>query len=319
MKYHPSGSVLACSFSLEEGVLLLPNELCTSVLRSCLGAASQLYPVRMGHFIVEGTHVHMVFVVVNPEHVPEFLRHFKCESAHILNRLLGRKKRTVWCEGYDSPIVLTPARALAYIAYLYSNPAKDNLESSIDTYPGFSSWKMFCNGTHTKVWKRLRRSQIRPLSRDSHNARGYDKEAERLLSESTEEVSFTLEPNAWLEAFGITTPEEQARWNERVVKRVRHIEARWEKRREQLGRRVMGAQRLKTQVFNLTYRPQRSGRRMWCLSEKRSVRRNFIVFFKDLMRQARSVYARWKQGDFSVPYPPGLHAPSMPRLANVVP
>jgi hypothetical protein len=48
----------------------------------------------------------------------------------MINRLLGRGKRTLWCEGYDSPVVLTPVRALVAIAYLYANPAKDNLKEA---------------------------------------------------------------------------------------------------------------------------------------------------------------------------------------------
>ena len=33
------------------------------------------------------------------------VRKFKTESAHAVNRLLGIRKRTIWCEGYDSPMV----------------------------------------------------------------------------------------------------------------------------------------------------------------------------------------------------------------------
>jgi hypothetical protein len=114
-------------------------------------------------------------VVINPDHVDAFFRHFKTESAHMINGLLGRNKRTLWCEGYDSPIVLTPTRALIAIAYLYSNPAKDNLETSIDRYPGFSSWKMFQSGELTRRWKRLRRPQFTAIRRDANNLRGYTK------------------------------------------------------------------------------------------------------------------------------------------------
>ena len=80
----------------------------------------------------------------------------------------------------------------------------------------------------------------------------------------------------------------------------------------------MGRDRLIAQVFDTTYRPKRSGRRMWCLSEKRSVRVEFIRFFKALMQKARAVRERWKLGDVTVPYPPGLYPPSMPKLANVL-
>ena len=316
MKYHPHGSVLFCTFSVEEGLLLLANPLCEAILQSCLGRAIELHPVRLCHFVVEATHVHMILVVINPDDVDAFIRCFKTESAHMLNRLLGRKKRTVWCEGYDSPIVLTPLRALIAIAYLYSNPAKDNLETSIDRYPGFSSWRMFQSGVHTRRWKRVRRYHFSLLPKDAQNVRGYTKRSADILAQSNEFKRFTLEPNAWLEAFGYRTPEEQKRINDRLLVRIRLLESRAAERRDRENKSVLGRERLVGQVFDLFYRPLRRGRRMWCLSEKRRVRVEFIEFFRALMEKARDVRKRWKMGEVSVPYPPGLFPPSMPKLAN---
>jgi REP element-mobilizing transposase RayT len=318
MKYHPHGSVLFCTFSVEEGLFLLANPLCKAIIKSCLARAQTLYPVRICHVVVEATHVHILLVVIDPDDIQAFIRHFKTESAHMINRLLGRRKRTLWCEGYDSPIVLTPVRALVAIAYLYSNPAKDNLETSIDRYPGLSTWNMFQSGQTRRQWKRLRRTQFRFIPRDANNLRGYTKLAKDLLEESIESHTFTLEPNAWLDAFGYDSPQEQERINNRIVERVRLLEARAERLRRKNRKRVIGRERLLTQVLDTTYRPQRSGRRMWCLSEKRSVRVTFIRFFKELMHKARIVRQRWKMGDVTVPYPPGLYPPSMPKLANVL-
>lgn len=318
MKYHPHGSVLFCTFSLEEGLLLLANPLCQAIVKSCLAAALALYPVRICHLIVEATHIHLVLVVIDPDDVAAFIRHFKTESAHMINGLLGRSKRTLWCEGYDSPIVLTPARALIAIAYLYANPAKDNLETSIDSYPGFSTWKMFQSGKLTRQWKRLRRPQFTPITRDANNLRGYTKRAEELLNASEELQVFTLEPNAWMESFGYRSPEQQQRLNDQLMIHIRLLEKRAERARVRERKRVMGRDRLIAQVLDTTYRPKRSGRRMWCLSEKRSVRSEFIRFFKALMLKARAVRERWRMGDVSVPYPPGLYPPSMPKLANAL-
>jgi hypothetical protein len=192
-------------------LLLLANSLCQAIAKSCLARANELYPVRICHIIVEATHIHLVLVVIDPDHVEAFFRYFKTESAHMINGLLGRNKRTLWCEGYDSPIVLTPMRALIAISYLYSNPAKDNLETSIDRYPGFSSWKMFQSGKLTRQWKRLRRPQFAPITRDANNLRGYTKLAADVLDASEEIQTFTLEPNAWMEAFGYYSPEQLSR------------------------------------------------------------------------------------------------------------
>lgn len=297
---------------------MLSNPLCRAIIRSCLAAAQARYPVKISHLVVEATHIHMVLVVYNPDDVPRFLGHFKTESAHMLNAILGRKKRTIWCKGYDSPKVLTLSKAMAMIAYLYSNPAKDNLVQSIDEYPGFSTWKMFLSGEVTKRWKRLRRPQFRELPRDSHTLRGYTKEAERLLEESSEELTFTLEPNAWLEAFGVTAPVEQEKINKRLVERIRTLEERAERIRVRERKSVIGRERLLKQALDLFYRPSRKGRRMWCLSDRRSLRVEFIRAFKKLRQEARRVLSLWRTGDLSVPYPPGLYPPSMPKLANVV-
>jgi len=318
MKYHPHGSVLFCTFSLEEGLLLLANPLCQAIVKSCLARACVKYPVRICHIIVEATHIHLVLVVIDPDDVERFFRYFKTESAHMINGLLGRNKRTLWCAGYDSPIVLSPTRALMAIAYLYANPAKDNLETSIDRYPGFSSWKMFRSGELRRRWKRLRRPLFTPIPRDANNLRGYTKRAEEILDASDDIQTFTLEPNAWMEAFGYHSPEQQQKLNEQLIERIRRIEARAERKRVREGKYVVGRERLITQIFDTTYRPKRNGRRMWCLSEKRSVRVEFIRFFRALMQKARAVREQWKLGDVTVPYPPGLYPPSMPKLANVL-
>ena len=138
------------------------------------------------------------------------------------------------------------------------------------------------------------------------------------MAASHEVQTFTLEPNAWMDAFGYHSPEEQRGLNERLVTHIRLLEERAERKRVQERKRVFGRDHLIAQVFDTTYRPRRTGRRMWCLSEKRSVRAEFIRFFKALMQKARAVRERWKLGDVAVPYPPGLYPPSMPKLANAL-
>jgi len=130
--------------------------------------------------------------------------------------------------------------------------------------------------------------------------------------------TFTLEPNAWMEAFGHHSPEQQQRINEHLIARIRLLEERAERKRVREKKCVLGRDRLLSQVLDTTYRPRRKGRRMWCLSERRSVRVEFIRFFKALMQRARAVREKWKLGDVTVPYPPGLYPPSMPKLANAL-
>ncbi len=210
------------------------------------------------------------------------------------------------------------AQTIPVIGYIYSNPAKDNLVGSVDDYPGFSTWKMFLKGEHTKFWKRIRRPQYRALTPDSHNLSGYTREAERLLGDSNEVESFTLEPNAWLEAFGITDRAQQEQVNLRVIQLIRYLELRAERKRQRQHKRVIGREKLIRQEFDVSYRPDRKGRRMWCLSDERSIRIAYIRSLKRLKQEARRVLALWRMGDTTAKYPPGLYPPSMPKLANVL-
>jgi hypothetical protein len=157
----------------------------------------------------------------------------------------------------------------------------------------------------------LRRPQFTAITRDATPLRGYTKHAEEILAASDEVQTFTLEPNAWMEAFGYHSTKEQQKINERLVAHIRLLEERAERKRARERKAVFGKEHLITQVLDTTYRPRRPGRRMCYLSEKRSVRAGFIRFLKALMQKAREVRERWRLGDFTLPYPPGLYHPSM--------
>jgi hypothetical protein len=139
-----------------------------------------------------------------------------------------------------------------------------------------------------------------------------------IRSDSEEVLPFVLEPNAWMEAFGYTDSHAQANINEALIRRVRRLEERAEAVRQRKKKRIIGRERLTKQPFDLTYRPRRLGRRMWCLSEKRKERVKFVAFLKDLMDEARDIRERWTLGEVELRYPPGLHPPSMPKLANAL-
>ena len=131
------------TFTVEDDFLLCANPLIELILKKCFAQAQALYPVNLCHFLTAATQVHIVLTVDDPEALSQFVKMIKAESAHAINRLLGRRKRTIWCEGYDSPTVLDPQKAVEVISYIYANPAQDGLEDSIDKYPGWSSWGYF--------------------------------------------------------------------------------------------------------------------------------------------------------------------------------
>ncbi len=282
LKYHPHNSVLFVTFSMEEGLFFLANKLCDLIIKSCLARAQYNHPVRICAFHVAANHVHLVIVVSNPDDVCGFVRCFKTESAHMINRLLGRRKRTIWCEGYDSPIVLTLTRTILALSYLYINPVKDHLVETVEDYPGLSSWKMFQSGKTVKTWKRLLRSSIPCLTPDCHNSAGYSRVAERLMAESQSAHTFILEPDAWMDAFGVFDQDLRNYLNSSLAGHIATLEKREQKLRLRSGRSVIGINRLLQQTFHLTYISKRKGKRTVCLSDLKRIRVHFLSQIKHL-------------------------------------
>lgn len=309
-------SVLFISSSVEEGLPFVPNALVKLLLESALARALYHHPVRICHFIFEVNHLHMIVIVDNPDDVKDFMERFKTESAHAVNRLLGRRKRTIWCEGYDSPTLLTVTDVIDKIAYLYTNPAKDNLEDSIDRYPGISSWRGFIAKRHTKQCPWIKRDELFPLQSTTLTLKQSEGLARRLKTRATESHLFEIHPDAWMGAFNIEDPKEQAEINAAIVRRVGEREEEFRKERQKEGKSVMGRERLALQPMDKPYIPNRHGRKMWCISSDLELRKAFISMLKHLVERAREVYERWRVGDFSAPFPAGLYPPAMRKLVE---
>jgi hypothetical protein len=66
---------------------------------------------------------------------------------------------------------------------------------------------------------------------------------------------------------------------------MRLLQAIADRSRQRENKRVMGGERLMSQMFDLPYLPACFGRRILCLSEKRSLRLEFLTFLNDSGRR----------------------------------
>ena len=310
--------ILFVTCSVEEGLPLPPNPLINAIIQSVLGRAQALYRVRVCHAIFESNHLHMVLVVDNPNDVKDFIGRVKTETAHAVNRLMGRKKRTIWCSGYDSPALLDVDAVIREIVYLYTNPAKDDLEDTIERYPGVNSWKAFRSGRHRKVCPWIHRSDLYALTSTKLSIPEFETKARALKNKAKEKHTFTYYPDAWMEYVGVTDPKERKALNERIVSEVKEVEEGFSTERQKKGKTVMGAGRLMRQPMDTPYEPKRTGKRMWCISSDVGLRIEYIAMVKALIEEASQVYSRWKVGDVAVRYPAGLFAPPVPKLVELV-
>lgn len=302
--------------SVEEGIMFPPNALIRELMLSSMMKAWQQYPIEICDFVVSTTHVHMLVRVTNPAFIPGFMERFKTESAHALNRLLGRQKRTVWCEGYDSPRLVTPYDVFKKKIYLYTNPCKDSIHPQIRSYPGLSSWKLLkgqkrhlraCLISRDDYWE----LPPRELSVDDYRAFA------RRLTRNKKRHLLPIHPDAWLQCFGLE--QERAEYNRKILKQIQEAEDEFEQERRREGRSCIPFTKLISTPIGKPYQPERSGKKMLCHCHDKEIRKAVIRECQELIARGREVLMRWRAGDYSLPFPLGLFPPSMPRTGELLP
>ena len=135
-----SGKLYEITFRAEQGLPLIPNHVVNRILLGILARAQHKYPVHICNLLFMSNHLHMQLVPICAQDTVSFIRYLKTESASAINRFMGRRKRTIWAEGYDSALIADIDKAIERIVYIYANPVAAGLVSSIEQYPGLSSW-----------------------------------------------------------------------------------------------------------------------------------------------------------------------------------
>ena len=298
----------------QEDLPLVATPYMEEIIWGILGSAQEKHPLRINHFLFMPNHFHIIATVHNPEDIPSFLLYLKRELGHAINRLLGRKQKTIWCEGYDSPTLLNFEDVLKYINYTYTNPQKANLVETINEYPGVSSWKMYENGVLKRKCKRIPRNAIPKLPKTDMSIQEQKKFAQKLLDKATEEYEFELEPNAWMECFPETLDSSEIK--NQITARIQESESTLKEERTQP---VLGSKTLKLRPIDTPYSPQKFGKRMICICHRKELRIAYIQWFKEQVEKARAAYQKFKTGDSLALPPPGFFTPGGSLKANIVP
>ena len=79
---------------------------------------------------------------------------------------------------------------------------------------------------------------------------------------------------------------------------------------------MKGPSRLAKEALSLDYRPQKQSRRIYVYAADKSIRIAMIESYRDFSEECDECYLRWKQGDYTVAWPPGAFLPAMPPRAN---
>lgn len=302
-------TVVFVTFRTEEGLPLVPLKFINKIIKSALGRAYELYQVEVVAVTFESNHCHLIIRVTNPELVSPFVGYVKQEIAHALNRLIGRPRKTVWIEGFDSPTILDSYTALKKIAYVLLNPVKDKLVSQMDQYPGVSSYQWLQTNQNKITTERIFRDSVIRLKNPEKP--WLEEHSYQFEDEKKSEVTLELFPYAWKKCFPDTKDLSDTEIRSLMLEFLKEEES-------QLPSEPLDPERLKRQSLVKEYTSRKFGKRMVCLSIFSAQRKRFIKLYKYLCNQAMEAYEQWKKGNL-IPFPLGLFPPCLPRMANILP
>jgi len=323
MAYHYNllipGTVIEVTFRTEEGLPFVANALIRHVIESILAAAQARYGQVICDFIVMGNHIHMILYVRDASSVVGFIEYVKRETAIAVNKLLGRRQKTVWTDGYNPAVILDVQKLIERKVYMYLNPQRADLVETIEQYPGLSTWKAFLAGGSTKTLRRIPRNAIPTLPRKKLSSGQMSKLLKDMCEQGQEELELRIEPDAWMSGIPRAMDCDPEALIDDVVSLVRQCEAELTKERKSTGRQVRRRKALINARMDTPHSPTKFGKRVICYSSDIKVRACFITWFK---AECKNTWEKVRQevgGVFHTMRPPGFFAPGGFLACNLNP
>jgi len=269
-------------------------------------------------------HPHILAVFKDADKAKAFYMEVEKKLTDSIKRLLGVRRLNLW---RDSPRVIEiadKASAIKMIAYYYANPAAANLVSTIENYPGLSSWHDFLKNTnllaakvtHKRPWIRL--PSIQKLPNRGVTEKQDTFLTERLQSDNKETQTLEIFPNAWMKCFGVQSDLEVQQINHAIICKVRHNEDVCRRWRQRQGKNIMGASKLSAQPMMAHHIPRKEGRRIFCIASTKELRIKLVVEFQAFCRECARCFRQWRSGQVLVPWPPGAFLPPIPPRSNAI-
>ena len=303
-------------FRTEQGLPLVCSPIIEALFKGIVAKAATLYPVTICKLMIMGNHVHLGLIVNDPEHVHKFICYLKRELAHAINKLLGRRRQTVWQEGYDAAIILDTAKAIERNVYVHLNPVRANLVETVSEYPGFSTWSIVKGGDRTLTAKRIPRSSIPTLPSRTLSKFEQKQIVETMLETATEEHTIEFLVDAWLNAVPDGGEYDTEKIRQKIINRVENNEKLISKKRD---RPVLGIQTLRFQSMREAHTPRKFGKKMLCFGSTAEIRRPYIEWFKGRREEIAAMKNLFPFHEFVQKLPPGFFAPGGRLRTNLNP
>lgn len=311
-----SGKVYEISFRTEEGLPLVCTPYMKVILEGIIARAFSAYDCKLLSIVVMGNHMHLHLLVHNPEHVDDLVGYLKRESAHAINNLLSRRRRTIWLAGYDAVLILDAEKMIDRLCYVFLNPSRAGLETSVSLYPGINSWRSLLKDGYTLTGRRIPRDGIPPLPSGTMSFKAQEEFADSLLENALGEDCVQIDPLAFLGAFPGAAHLDREEIRARIIRRVTEGEAKLTRER---SAPVIGAHALRLQSMRKPHEPEKFGKKMWVFGTTKEIRKGAIEWLKAQFSLRKELKEMLSLSEFLRNLPSGFFAPGGFLRANLNP
>jgi len=295
------------------------------IIKHALARAQRDDKLFLCHDIWNGSHCHIIVLTKDADQCKKFYMEVKKKITDCLKRLLGLDELLLWEQKpVEVALIADRNKAIRRIVYLYSNPAKDNLEKAIELFPGYSSYPEFLQAKDKEIDTeiseeviRLRLPKIPFLRTRTPSPKQELRIIRKIEKDNTEMQSLVRHPNKWMSAYNISENEVSA-INEEIEERLRRRERAAERLRRMTGKKVMGAKKLRAQPILKPHKPKKHGINIFYLGSTNRARIAFIAEFKKFCEVCKECYKEWLKGNLSVKWPPGAFKPPLPPGMNII-
>ncbi len=294
--FEPGTLVEVTDVTIQNRYLLRPSDELNDIVIGVLGHAQSLYDMTVCGAVALSTHLHLLLVPKDPEHLADFMCHVKTNLSKEVGRLHDWPGK-LWKGRYKMVLVSDEEQAqVRRFEYLISNSVKEGLVDRVAEWPGVHTAEALVEGTLlTGTW--------------------YDRTKEHLARQRNEDFDpddFATEERLVLSplpCWAHLPPEE---YRGRVVEIVARIDEEAAQERQRTGSRSLGVKKiLRTSPHK---RPRRVGK---------SPRPRFHAATKRVLQQMRKAHAevvaafreasqRLLAGDRDAVFPEGTFPPGLP-------
>lgn len=319
-----TGEVYEICFRAKSGLPFVIYALINLLIQSVVARVQRDCKVELCHDIWNGSHPHIIVVAKDQAGVSAFAGQIEKRITDCMKRLLGLSSLLLW-DGRARIIPLLDAETVSSrIAYLYANPAKDNIVDSIDLFPGVSSWRDYKAASQevssevTNVFPNIRLKDL-PLLPSRRLTHRQDTFYTNRITDNAETFhKLVRKPNAWMPRFGVVSSEHVREINNRILEKIEILENTARETRRIEGKSLFSRSKLLSQPVLKEHTPPPKEGSVLSMASDKSTKIEYRKKFKAYDRECSDCYQRELLGDRSVKWPPGAFKPPSRQPFNLL-